>query len=114
MTIATDRRYAILCDSIKFPGTVIARRAPGDAGRSNGAGFWTADSLNSVGCFSREDADTIMAGLSLNNPRVVRFGKALKRIANQVAASAHAQLDTYAQAREVLARHGLPEDELFV
>lgn len=113
MTLATDRRYAILCDSIKHPGTVIARRAPGDAGRSNGAGFWTDADVDRVGCFSREDADTIMASLSLNNPRIVRFGKALKRIANQAAASAHAQMDTYARAREVLARHGLPEDELF-
>jgi hypothetical protein len=112
-TPSSERRYAILCDSVKAPGTVIARRAPGDAGRSNGSGFWTESDVERVGCFTREDAETVMAGLKFNNPRVVRFGKALKRIANQAAASAHGQLDTYGAACAVLAKHGLPQEELF-
>lgn len=78
--------YTVLCDSRKIPDVVLARCQPGEAGWRSGKGFWTDADLDKVGVMTLEDAQEIVSSLSFNNPRVVRYTKALRLLARQIAA----------------------------
>lgn len=76
--------YTVLCDSRKYPDVVLARCQPGEAGWRSGKGFWTDADLDKVGVMTFQDAQEIVASLSFNNPRVVRYTKALRLLARQI------------------------------
>ena len=89
------RLYAVMTDSHRpFDRSVLARMKPD---RSRETGFWTADQPDAVWVMDRATAEEVLAGLSLNNPRIVRAEKALAKIT--------AQRDAKAQAAE-------PDDNL--
>jgi len=76
-----DRLYAVMTDSHRpFDRSVLARMRPS---RTRETGFWTDDQPDEVWVMDRDTAEEVLAGLSLNNPRIVRAEKALARITAQ-------------------------------
>lgn len=76
-----DRLYAVMTDSHRpFDKSILARMSPS---RSRETGFWTADQPDAVWVMDRATAEEVLAGLSLNNPRIVRAEKALAKITAQ-------------------------------
>lgn len=91
---APERRYAVMTDSHRpFDRSVLARMRPD---RSRETGFWTEDRPEAVWVMDGATAEEVLAGLSLNNPRIVRAEKALTLITAQRDAKA----DRAAPARE--------------
>lgn len=87
------RFYTVLCDSRKQPGNALARCQPGEAGWRTGKGFWTDSHLESVGVLTLQDAEEIQRSLRFNNPRVVRYGKALRLLAQQILSATPGSVD---------------------
>jgi len=98
MSDASTRTYAVLCDSPKHPGQVIAHINPNQY-YTHTRGYWVMDDPERMGRFTLEQAERIRSGLSYNNPRVVRFEKALGKIMIQK----HAAKATAPSMHELLA-----------
>lgn len=78
---APERLYAVMTDSHRpFDRSVLARMAPE---RSRASGFWTSDDPDAIWVMDRTTAEEVIAGLSLNNPRIVRAEKAIALITAQ-------------------------------
>lgn len=81
-----ERLYAVMTDSHRpFDRSVLARMRPS---RSRESGFWTDDQPDEVWVMDRATAEEVLAGLSLNSPRIVRAEKALALITAQQNAKA--------------------------
>jgi hypothetical protein len=81
---ASDRKYAIMADSLKKPGQALALARA--AARDHLSGWWTDNDPDSIWLMSRAKADDMLSRLQYNNPRVVREDKAIARITKQAAA----------------------------
>lgn len=107
----SPRRYAVLCDGRKEPGTVLAHIPMTLYGKV--VGYWTPGILDHVGCFTKKGAEQVRNGLSYNNPRVVRYEKAIHAIAVQhcsavmASPTAHETLRGKAMANAYLATQAL-------
>lgn len=88
-----DRLYAVVTTSVRNPNKVMARIAPPKAGKYN---FWTTDRIEDVWKMDRATAEDILAKLTLNNPRIMRYEKAVALLAaqNQPKASVAPEADT--------------------
>lgn len=75
-----DRLYAIMTDSHRSHGTVLARMKPD---RDRRSGFWTDDQPDEIWLTDRSTAEEVVAKLGLNKPRIVRAEKAVAQITAQ-------------------------------
>lgn len=78
--MAEKHYYTVMTYSFKFPGERLARVWPGV---ERGNDFWTTTNPDKIWKMTREEADEVASRLRLNQPRVVRFDKALKIIEAQ-------------------------------
>jgi hypothetical protein len=76
-----DRTYAVMTDSRKHGSrTVLARKSPQCSRES---GFWTGYTPEDIWEMDRATAEDVLAKLGYNNPRIVRYEKAISLIAAQ-------------------------------
>ena len=78
--INAARSYTIMTNSTRTAGQLLARVLPGQAGAGN---FWTESEPEKVWEMSPADAEEVIAKLHLNQPRIVRYEKAIGIIERQ-------------------------------
>lgn len=76
-----DRHYAVVTQSVRDRTQIMARIAPPHAGKRN---FWTTTDLDKVWKMDRATAEDIFGKLHMNNPRIMRYERAIEKLREQM------------------------------
>lgn len=81
--MSDEKHYVVTTASTRRPGEIVLRLSPKVAERGN---FWTDDPTAEIWKMDMDTAREIVARLSHNQPNIMRYEKAIKRLEDQIAA----------------------------